>query len=268
MSDLTREQIEALESLLEQWRYDIPHKYSEALRAVIPILRSLEAPSAIRDTAWLVESVGGRWGTGYFLSGVGEYDTWGTIEVAVRFSRKEDAERVIASLVARDGRAGRTISGNGPQYEACEHEWVAATPPAERAAAGSVTVPREVYYNAEHDNFYSSADGKGMGTLFWGEWKSRCSEFPTSAAPQSAPPEVEATNWQPIETAPKDGRKIVLGRVGIDPVLIAHWETEPSWAWKGESPCWAVYMADDDFYSHYLNADWATHWQPLPAPPL
>ena len=73
--------------------------------------------------------------------------------------------------------------------------------------------------------------------------------------------------WQPIETAPKDGRTIQLGKVGREHVYSAQWELEPGWAWKGVSPCWAVYMADDDYYSFYLDAEWPTHWKPLPAPP-
>ena len=73
--------------------------------------------------------------------------------------------------------------------------------------------------------------------------------------------------WQPIETAPKDGTKILIGKVGSKLICTAHWEIEPEWAYKGSSPCWASYMADDDYYSLYFDSDWPTHWMPLPTPP-
>lgn len=75
------------------------------------------------------------------------------------------------------------------------------------------------------------------------------------------------SEWQPIETAPKDGSEILLGRSSNTKVYTAHWELEPSWAWKSAEPCWAVYMASDDYYSTYLHADWPSHWMPLPEPP-
>lgn len=74
------------------------------------------------ESAWLVESVEGRWGTGFYWAGVAEYGEWGTIDKAVRFKRKEDAERVIASLLNRDGKYMRQM-----KYEACEHEWPPST---------------------------------------------------------------------------------------------------------------------------------------------
>lgn len=74
------------------------------------------------------------------------------------------------------------------------------------------------------------------------------------------------SEWLPIASAPKDCR-VMLGKVGHKHVYQAHWELEPSWAWKGEVPCWAVYMADDDYYSIYIEADWPTHWMPLPEAP-
>lgn len=74
------------------------------------------------------------------------------------------------------------------------------------------------------------------------------------------------SEWLPIETAPKDGRELlVFGKRGID---IARWQTDPS-IWERENvPCWAVFEPEDMFYSVYLLDDDApTHWQPLPEPP-
>ncbi len=77
----------------------------------------------------------------------------------------------------------------------------------------------------------------------------------------------EGVAWKPINTAPKDGGRCIVGKVGSHRVYTAHWEVDPSWSWKGESPCWAVFMPDDDYYSIYLDADWPTHWMPLPDSP-
>ena len=66
----------------------------------------------------------------------------------------------------------------------------------------------------------------------------------------------EVINWQPIETAPKDGRTIVVcyGMQSNIPVKVVHFNNIHK------------------FWSHYGEADLsletnATHWMPLPPPP-
>ena len=54
-------------------------------------------------------------------------------------------------------------------------------------------------------------------------------------------------NWQPIETAPKDGTEI-LAWDGIEH-KIARWDEPSGW-----------------FLSDWMRC-YPTHWQPLPAPP-
>lgn len=63
----------------------------------------------------------------------------------------------------------------------------------------------------------------------------------------------EATAWQPIETAPKDGTRILLGRVGYPWVFAGLW---------------------NDAYKHWSTGIGAmayfaepTHWAPHPQPP-
>lgn len=73
------------------------------------------------ERAWVIEMPSARWGTGFYWIGVAEYGEWGTIDKAVRFTRKVDAENVIASLHIKDKRAyGYT---RDDKYEACEHIW-------------------------------------------------------------------------------------------------------------------------------------------------
>ncbi len=67
--------------------------------------------------------------------------------------------------------------------------------------------------------------------------------------------------WRPIESAPKDGRSIILGFQWQDSwkQYIAHWHRGlEEWA-EGEGTSSRIYT--DNMQS------WFTHWQPLPAPP-
>ena len=72
--------------------------------------------------------------------------------------------------------------------------------------------------------------------------------------------------WQPIETAPKDGRGIILARFSFkrkdaDPLV---WLDLGYW-WDGDDG--PAFMYDSG--EHYLLSDFgATHWMPLPNPPL
>lgn len=64
-------------------------------------------------------------------------------------------------------------------------------------------------------------------------------------------------NWQPIETAPKDGTRILLGRG--DRVWLDEW-------WKGIGISgWASLVAWEQAGGSYSLPP--THWMPLPDPP-
>jgi hypothetical protein len=68
------------------------------------------------------------------------------------------------------------------------------------------------------------------------------------------------SEWQPIETAPKDGRFLVAG---------GKWKGE----WYGTKDYSGValveadsfYIANAEYYSPCIDSP--THWQPLPEPP-
>jgi len=92
-------------------------------RNAYPKLRAAaQAGRGAVEKAWLIESVNARWGTGYFWRGLNQFECWGTIDKAVRFARKQDAEAVIDSLQKHERRYG----GTAGVYEACEHEWADA----------------------------------------------------------------------------------------------------------------------------------------------
>lgn len=78
---------------------------------------SVGSNDLLGGTAWLVEMLTGH-GHGNYWCPRNE-SNWTTIDHAVRFSRKEDAERVILMLREHDRRSGRLI-----EYAATEHEWV------------------------------------------------------------------------------------------------------------------------------------------------
>jgi len=70
------------------------------------------------------------------------------------------------------------------------------------------------------------------------------------------------TGWQPIETAPRDGTRI-LAWDGVDQWIV-HWqdcsgvsELAPSMGWATHYDCGC--MAYDQ--------EFPTHWMPLPPPP-
>ena len=73
---------------------------------------------------------------------------------------------------------------------------------------------------------------------------------------QLARAEQRVAEWQPIETAPKDGSVIVVGygRQGNFPVKVVYWkELHKIWMHYGE---WEPGLENN-----------ATHWMPLPTPP-
>jgi hypothetical protein len=77
------------------------------------------------------------------------------------------------------------------------------------------------------------------------------------------------SGWQPIETAPRDGRTILAwGPYSSEPATVK-WEKQGNAA-----PCWVpnwdeqwVIEHQGDFGTEYKSAAPLTHWQPLPAPP-
>lgn len=69
-------------------------------------------------------------------------------------------------------------------------------------------------------------------------------------------------NWQPIETAPKDGTKVMLW--DGDEISAGFWSTS-LWVTFGNPNIkggWVIYEARSD-----TQEIRATHWMPLPQPP-
>ena len=69
------------------------------------------------------------------------------------------------------------------------------------------------------------------------------------------------SEWQPIETAPKDGSSIIVCDSKIGFVCEACWWD--SWYSNKNNTGWMIANCDEE-YGHYIDA---THWMPLPAPP-
>lgn len=65
--------------------------------------------------------------------------------------------------------------------------------------------------------------------------------------------------WQPIETAPKDGTRILLWGVGDEGPNVGSWAES---VYLNNSHGWIIYYARSDTIQ--LNP---SHWVPLPEPP-
>ncbi len=73
----------------------------------------------------------------------------------------------------------------------------------------------------------------------------------------SSPKPLPASEWQPIETAPKDGKRIIV----YCPKLDGPKENIVSYQRNGTNFPW---RADE---GNLLQRDQPTHWMPLPEPP-
>ena len=67
------------------------------------------------------------------------------------------------------------------------------------------------------------------------------------------------SEWQPIETAPKDEIAILILNARADQCRVAYYEpeTDPTYPWHVED-------AAEGFNHH---KDWPTHWMPVPTRP-
>lgn len=78
----------------------------------------------------------------------------------------------------------------------------------------------------------------------------------------ASPAASQAQDWQPIETAPKDGTLILCfypDRHGHDRYSLRYWSTG-DWRSSGRKEGWC------DQYRQLRSID-PTHWMPLPPPP-
>lgn len=68
--------------------------------------------------------------------------------------------------------------------------------------------------------------------------------------------------WQQIETAPRDGTRIILGSAGNEPVM-------GSWREYADGGGWSHGDEESDVpYGPMDDPRWTpTHWMPLPEPP-
>lgn len=79
------------------------------------------------------------------------------------------------------------------------------------------------------------------------------------------------SEWQPIETAPKDGTSILVAcageDIGMGAVEITEWCVMENYRWElVEGDTYRkVREAPTEFWDG--NGHRATHWMPLPAPP-
>jgi hypothetical protein len=69
--------------------------------------------------------------------------------------------------------------------------------------------------------------------------------------------------WQPIETAPKDGTRVLLAAPGG--VYIGWWTDDAQFGQFACGTGWQIFDSEDSWYSFGIKD--ATHWMPVPATP-
>lgn len=78
-----------------------------------------------------------------------------------------------------------------------------------------------------------------------------------------------SADWQPIETAPKDGTRILIcnARCPEDEIEITEWFVIPREHYEHVEGDLYRKVSDDPYEAWNGNGHRATHWMPLPAPP-
>ena len=89
---------------------------------------------------------------------------------------------------------------------------------------------------------------------------------------------MNTSNWQPIETAPKDGTRILAHGLGtvttlkqavpMTQVIFWYWEDDaPEFVEAGEGLYRKVYKRKFEMWAPFPETFTPLHWQPLPPPP-
>lgn len=84
-----------------------------------------------------------------------------------------------------------------------------------------------------------------------------------SIRPVASAPSREVPGWMPIETAPKDGTRIILG--SAEGAWMAEYRPVYPSGYRPENP-WFSVMLNRDHMGRFPSAK-PTHWMPLPAAP-
>lgn len=150
---------------------------------------------------------------------------------------------------------------SGGEVQICPDRWHSATSKSARPEGAMVMVPRGAV-----QRLILAADCYGVKHLDSDDMSDEAVELQDAteamkdliAATQQSP--ISGEGWQDISTAPKDGR-IVLIIVGTElpRAVAAAWNGGEHWPWT---------TFDGSETSDGFRARSATHWRPLPAPPV
>ena len=108
-----------------------------------------------------------------------------------------------------------------------------------------------------------------------GNWAAKTKAIPVLR--QALETEQEPVAWQPIESAPKTGRKVILfykNRLHVGRTVIARWltdeqATEIDGDDVGLEGGWYECIDNwDDYTEVAIHEGEPSHWMPLPAPPI
>lgn len=81
--------------------------------------------------------------------------------------------------------------------------------------------------------------------------------------------EIESFHWRPIETAPRDGTRILIARAGegVDEIEITGWYIVPQYSMEHVGGDLYRKVPETSYEGWNGNGHRATHWMPLPDPP-
>jgi len=75
------------------------------------------------------------------------------------------------------------------------------------------------------------------------------------------------TDWQPIETAPKTTRAILVWVPENKCTFAVWWDSDHEMENRESRPCWKIWGGGYRSFLDLYNGYRPTHWQPLPEPP-
>lgn len=207
------------------------------------------------------------------------------LAVIARPAQEESAAELYQRWIAAEARESRSPDGDGPAVSDSSGMTDGPHGPLPvarwRTDARSATPGRFVAGSEPADSLSTSAlAGIAHPSLHCAEcdltWSGPYTDCPGCLASGAmkairdlqAPPSLQEQGWQPIETAPKDGRSILTVVATFKDCVpsVSQWVTfegESRWGLDPE-----VFCEDDHFREHWSATRYdPTHWMPLPLPP-
>ena len=94
-------------------------------------------------------------------------------------------------------------------------------------------------------------------------WSDDCLPLYAAPIPPEPTPSQQEAQWQPIETAPKDGRLMIAHNLIMNSTYVVGWDARN----KDDGPHWSDVPNRNAAESLWFNGAYFSHWMPLPTRP-